>query len=287
VSTSLATSLDTAGESWALVPVSANPAFWEVFARPAASPAWRLVTPQGVADNGGLVAAGTGGSLIVAVRPSQALTFSPLATSTDGGAQWSTGVIDAGVAASPGALAASGGRLLALLHDGTILASSDAGGTWRTLAGPGAVTGSPAGRKCGGVTVTGVSFGVNGGEVLASGTCGTAGTGVFSYSGGGWQQVSLPITGQLVRMMPGIVLVTSGARLYAAWDTPSGWQASAPLAGSGSGMQASGSLAPGGAWGTAAGAPRGDDWRTGTAVALAAVCSARDSRAGRGARWCG
>ena len=78
--TSLATSLATARDSWAVVPVSANPAFWQVFVRPASSPSWQLVTPQGVADNGGLVAAGTGGSLTVAVRPDQGLTFSPLAT---------------------------------------------------------------------------------------------------------------------------------------------------------------------------------------------------------------
>ena len=117
--TSLATSLATAQDSWAVVPVSANPAFWQVFVRPASSPSWQLVTPQGVADNGGLVAAGTGGSLTVAVRPDQGLTFSPLATTANGGARWSTGLIDAGLAAAPDALAASGSQLLALLGDGT------------------------------------------------------------------------------------------------------------------------------------------------------------------------
>jgi hypothetical protein len=244
--TSLATSLETAADSWAVVPVAADPAFWEVFVRPAVSPDWRLVTPQGVADNGGLVAAGTAGSLVVAVRPDQGLTFSPLATSTDGGDQWNTGLIDAGVAATPGALAASGSELLALVRDGTILASSDSGSGWRTLAGPGALAGSPAGRQCGLRAVTNVSFGIKEGEVLAAGTCGTAGTGVFTYSAGGWQRVSLPVSGQLVRMMPGVVLVASGTRLYAAWETPSGWQASAAL--TESGVPASGSYGSGGAW---------------------------------------
>jgi len=243
---SLATSLNTAGNSWAVVPVSADPAFWQILIRPAASTAWQLVTPPGVADNGGLVAAGTGGSLIVAVRPSENLTFSPLATSTDGGAQWRTGLIDASVAATPGALAASGSQLLAVLRGGAILASSDSGGTWRTLAGPGAVADPPAGKQCRVAAVTDVSFGITKGEVLAAGTCGAASTGLFAYAGGRWSQVNLPVSGRVVRMMPNVVLVASGTRLYATWETISGWLASAPLpAGN---VAASGSLATGGVW---------------------------------------
>jgi len=226
--------------------MSANPAFWQVFVRPTAAAAWRLVTPPGVADNGGLVAAGSGGSLAIAVRPSQNLTFSPLAVSTDGGTRWSTGLIDAGVAASPGALAAAGSDMLALLGDGAVLASSDAGSTWRTLAAKGTEGVSTAGRRCGALGVTEVSFGISAGEMLAVGTCGTAGTGVFTYSGGGWRQVSLPVSGRVLRIIPGIVLMASGAQLYAARETGSGWVVSAPL--SADGVAASGSLASGGAW---------------------------------------
>ena len=40
--TPLATSLDTARDSWAVVPMAAKPTFWQVFVRPANSPAWRL-----------------------------------------------------------------------------------------------------------------------------------------------------------------------------------------------------------------------------------------------------
>jgi hypothetical protein len=244
--TPLATSLSTAQDSWAIVPMAANPAFWQVFVRPANSQSWRLVTPPGVADNGGLVAAGTGSSLIVAFRPSQGLTFSPLATSANGGAAWSTGLIDASVAATPGALAAAGSNLLALLGNGAIMASSNAGSTWRILAGAGGLAGSAAGKKCGALGVSDVSFGISEGEVLAAGTCGTAGAGVFAYSAGAWRQVSVPVSGHVVRMMPGLVLVANGERLYAAWDTASGWPVSAPLA-AGS-VVASGSLGPDGAW---------------------------------------
>jgi hypothetical protein len=228
---SLATSLSTAKDSWAIVPVAANPTFWEVFVRPAKSATWRLATPPGVADNGGLVAAaGTGGALTVAVRPSQNLTFTPLASTADAGTAWSTGgPISAGVAASPGALAVSGSQLAALLGNGTIEASSDAGSSWRTLARPGTIAASAAGRKCGTVGVTAVSFGPLPTEVLAAGTCGATGTaGFFDYSPGGWRRLSLPVSGQLVRLSAGTALVRAKAGLTVVW--PGGWVAYAPLA---------------------------------------------------------
>jgi hypothetical protein len=82
--------------------------------------------------------------------------------------------------------------------------------------------------------------------VLAAGTCGAASSGVFAYSAGGWQRVSLPVSGRVVRMLPGVTLLASGSQLYAAWDTASGWSASVPLAAGG--VEASGSLGADGAW---------------------------------------
>jgi hypothetical protein len=243
---SLATSLGTAKESWAIVPMTANPTFWEVFVRPAKSATWQLVTPPGVADNGGLVAAADSGkSLTVAVRPSQDLEFTPVASTADGGANWSAGgPLSAGVAASTGALAVSGSRLAALLGNGTIEASSDAGGSWRTLAKPGAIAASAAGKKCGTVGVTAVSFGPLATDVLAAGTCGATGTtSFFDYSTGsadstssadvGWQRLSLPVSGQLVRLgADDTALVRAKAGLTAVWlgSYATGWYAYAPLA---------------------------------------------------------
>jgi hypothetical protein len=265
---SLATSLATAAESWAVVPMSSDPAFWEVFARPTNSASWRLVTPPGVADNGGIVAsAGAPSSLTVAVRPSQDLLFSPLAATANGGGSWSTGgPIDAAVAASPDALAASAGKLITLLSDGTIETSSDAGATWSTVARPGAIAASPAGKRCSGaVRVTSVSFGMMSSQVLAGGTCGTSGaTALFSYTAGsGWQRVSLPVSGQLVRLTAGTALVLGKAGLTAL-SYGFGWYAYAPLAPSGQArptvltasaalpvsgpVTASGTLPLGGAW---------------------------------------
>jgi hypothetical protein len=218
---SLATSLSTTKDSWAIVPMSSNPTFWEVFVRPAKSATWRLVTPPGIADNGGLVAAtDTESGLTVAVRPSQDLDFTPVASTADAGASWSTdGPISAGVAASPGALAVSGRQLAAVLGNGTIEASSDAGGTWRTLAKPGTIAASPAGQKCGTVGVTSVSFWPIPTDVLAAGSCGATGAaGLFSYSAGdGWQRLSLPVSGPLVRLGADTALVRAKAGLTALW----------------------------------------------------------------------
>ena len=258
-----------------MVPVSADPAFWEVFARPSGSSSWRLVTPPGVADNGGLVASAYGNSsLTVAVRPSDKLVFSPLAATADGGGSWSTGgPIGSAVAASPDALAASAGKLLALLSDGAIETSSDQGSTWSALAAPGAIAASPAGRGCGGaVRVTSISFGIGGAQVLAGGSCGTSGTAVFSYSPGtGWQRLSQPAGGQLIRLTAGVALVRGAAGLSALWygfgwyaysplatpnpvATRNGWDASAPLpvtgrvVASGTLLDGSGPLSAYGTW---------------------------------------
>jgi len=246
-SSPLATSLATGSDSWAIVPMAANPAFWQVFVRASTSATWRLVTPPGVADNGGLVAAEGGSGLTVAFRPSQDLLFSPLASTTDAGAKWSTGgPIDAAVAESPDALAASGGELVTLLTDGTVETSANAGSSWQVIAKPGAIASSAAGRSCGSVTVTSVSFGASGTDVLAGGTCGTSGTtAIFAYSGGSWQRVKLPVTGQLVRLTQGMALVRAKAGLTELSAT--NWNASSPLPVS-STIKASGTLAGGGAW---------------------------------------
>ena len=271
---SMATSVATSAESWAVLPVSADPAFWEVFARPVNSASWKLVTPPGVADNGGLVVSASGASsLAVAFRPSQDLIFSPLAATADGGASWSAGPpLEAAVAASPDAFAAAGNKLAALLTDGAVETSADSGTTWSVIAKPGAIAASPAGKGCGGaVRVTSVSFGLvtvdpNTTDVLAGGTCGTGGAAaLFAYSpGAGWQRVSLPVAGQLVRMSGGLALVQGKSGLSALWrgfgwyayaplststpqPAPTDWSAPAALPASGQ-VIASGELALGGAW---------------------------------------
>ena len=114
--------------------------------------------------------------------------------------------------------------------------------------------------------VTSISFGSVNTEVLAGGTCGTGGTAaVFSYfPGNGWQRLSLPVSGQLVRFTTGTALVEGKAGLAALW-LGTGWtgypgsatasppsaslalSTSAPLPVSGS-ITASGTLPDAGAW---------------------------------------
>jgi hypothetical protein len=264
--------------------MSADPAFWEVFVRPGNSASWKLATPPGVADNGGLVvAAGAAGSLTVAVRPSQDLLFSPLAATANGGATWSAGPpLDAAVAASPGAFAAYGAKLAALLTDGAVEASADAGATWSVIAKPGAIAASAAGKGCGGavrvtsvslvpatISVTSGTVTVTSTDVLAGGTCGSSGAAaLFAYSAGpGWQRVSLPAAGQLVRLAGAMALVQGTSGLSALWrganfgwyayappspastpqPAPTNWSAAAALPASGQ-VIASGTLALDGAW---------------------------------------
>lgn len=233
----MATSTATGGDAWATIPVSAGPAYWQVLARAGNSGTWKLVTPPGVASTGGIVAAaGPAGALTVAVRPSDGLTFSPLAATANGGATWSAGgPVNAAVAASPDALAAAGRNLAAVLSDGTVETSADAGATWSPVAKPGAIAASPAGKGCGGaVRVDALSFWMGTAELTAAGTCGTAGvTAEFAYSpGGGWQRLRLPVTGPVLRLAGGMSLIAGKAGLTALWRG-TGWHAYTDAPGTG------------------------------------------------------
>jgi hypothetical protein len=190
---SLATSQQDAGETWAVVVMGGSSAahnnFWQIFTRPAKSLRWTLATPPGAADNGGLAVTDVGGhSLVAAVRPSQALTFTPLAASRDGGAHWSqSGLLSSGLADFPSAFAgAPGGSLIALNQQGTAELAARAGAAWTRLASERSVAASPAGRACGLAGLTAAAFGPSGGALLA-GACTRPGrVGIFASAGGTW-----------------------------------------------------------------------------------------------------
>jgi hypothetical protein len=81
------------------------------------------------------------------------------------------------------------------------------------------------------VHVSSVSFGPIPSQVLAAGDCGTTGAaGLFSYSAGdGWQPVTLPVSGPLVRLGAGTALVRAQDGLTALWaDDALHWYAYAP-----------------------------------------------------------
>jgi hypothetical protein len=243
-------SVGATGAGWAIVEMGGSAAnqdnFWELFVRPTGTSPWRLATPAGVADNGGLEAAGTGGSLVAGFRPSQDLTFSPLAATGNDGATWSaSGPVSPGLADTPDALASgSGGQLIALTGGQTAELGTNTGKTWTRLASVRALSATPAGRDCGLTGFTAATFARSEVPMLAGG-CSRPGTaGIFADHGGSWQEagpaVPRPLAGENIGVLRltatgnGVVaLLQAGsgasASLIAAWPDAGGWALSAPL----------------------------------------------------------
>jgi hypothetical protein len=272
------------GSGWAIVEMGGSAAqhnnFWELFVRPAGSPRWRLATPPGVADNGGLEVAGSGGgSLVTGFRPSQDLTFSPLAVSSDGGASWSpSGPVSPGLADAPDGLAAgSGGRLIALTGNGEAELGTGLGAAWTRLSSARSLAATPAGRACGLTGLTAAAFGSSGAPMLGA-NCDRPGiAGIFSDSGGAWHAAGPAVPAALAREDIDVLMLTSdgaapgadlvallragsgaGATLTAAWSADGGsrWTLSAPLR-LGGGQLVSAATGPGGSLGIVLNAGRG------------------------------
>ena len=248
----LATSLVTGAGTWAVVVMGGSVAsldnFWQLFARPAGSSRWQLVTPPGTADNGGLVLADAGGSLIAGFRPSQYLTYTPLTLTRDAGRAWSsTGPLDAALANVPDALAAApgSGTLLALTAGGTAELAAPGYTSWTTLATQRSLAATPAGRRCGLQDLTAAAFAPPGTPLLG-GSCGRPGTtGIFADTGGTWHAAGPALPAALAGQSVHVLRLTStasntvallaagtgsGASLLAAWSADGGhWTVSPPL----------------------------------------------------------
>jgi hypothetical protein len=273
------------GASWTVVQMGASSAqednFWQVFVRPTATASWRLVTPLGVADNGGLVVASSGsGSLVTAFRPSQLLTYTPLAASSDNGANWSSaGPLNAGLASAADALAAGpGGQLFALTSGGTKAELGQRlGTTWTRLATLSSLNATPAGRACEVTGLTAAAF--SGGTPLLAASCGRPGVaGIFAHTDGAWHAAGPTVSGETIDVLglassgTGLVALlraTSGtsASIIAAWYGGGRWTLSSPLR-IGAGKLASTAIGPGGSvgvtWNAVKGATLagpGDAWR--------------------------
>ncbi len=266
----LATALASPAGTWAAVVMGGSAAqhnnFWQLFVNPAGTSQWKLVTPPGTADNGGLVlAAGGGQSLITAFRPSQLLTFTPLSQTEDGGQAWSAiSPLDAALAATPAAMALQpgGDRLLALTADGSVDEAVAGSAAWHVLATAQTVAATAAGRRCGLRALTAAAW-TPSGQPLLAGTCTRPGmVGVFGYDSGTWQAAGpvLPasLTAQHVTAVrlatddsQTVALVTTragqSASLIAAWtsNASANWTTSRPLRLRGA-APASASFGPGG-----------------------------------------
>jgi hypothetical protein len=273
---SLATSLVTTAGAWTVVPMGGSPAFWQLFRYPPTATGWSVVTPPGVADNGGLVLADPGGqSLVAGFRPSKDLAFTPLAATADSGKTWSPGILDAALADVPDALAAGpGGHLLALLGNGTAVQSASTTGAagWSPLTSERALAAAPDAHACALRGLTAAAFSTSGVPLLA-GDCARPGTaGIFALAGGAWHAVGPALPPSLAgHAVSTLRLATSGGRtvallqsgtgraanLLAAWTTDAGahWTLAAPLALGGAHVRSAGLGAGGALWLMLAGGP--------------------------------
>jgi hypothetical protein len=252
--TPLATSAQTSGGSWATIPMGRldQPVntFWQLLFRRAGATSWsNQVKATATATNGGLVLASSGRRwLTVGVRPSIDLTFTPLISTSDAARSWSTGLITAGLAARPDALAVDAdGQALALANKrGTteVLSSTGDLSTWRLLVSQGALANVGRGQSCelGALTAVGYLRG----RALVGGSCGRPGVvGLFAQRNGGWHlagpalprsleqgRVEVLALGATTRATSALLAVLGGAKptLVAAWSGPGArWRTSPPL----------------------------------------------------------
>ena len=241
---SLATSLVTTNGTWAVAVMGGSAAnhnnFWQLFVRPTGTSTWRLATPPGVASNGGLVLASVAsGSMLAGFRPSEDLSYSPLAITKNNGKAWSPGLLDAALADVPDALAAdqASGRFLALLTGGTADISRAGGKAWTRLATRPALAASSAGSRCRLGSLTAVAFSPTSKPMLG-GSCSRPQTaGIFSYSSGSWQLAGPQLPAAYAHQSISVLRLTttgetttallaardaSSTRLVAAWSTDGG-----------------------------------------------------------------
>ncbi len=248
---SLATSADYPDGSWAVLVMGGSAAqhnnFWQVFVRPGQAGAWKLATPPGAASNGGITVAAEGGpALAAAIRPSQDLSFSPVASSSDNGAKWAqAGLLDAPLAGYADALgAAPDGGLIALTRTGDVELRAHSGAAWTRLASQHAVA-VAAGRGCLPVRLTSVAYSPSG-VPLVAGACTREGqAGIFRLAGGHWSRTGPVLPAALARRdvevlqmartghtVAALLAVGRGpaARLLGAWSNQDGtsWRLSQP-----------------------------------------------------------
>jgi hypothetical protein len=230
LSTPLATSLPSAGGSWALLPAGASSGeehFWELLHRGTGSARWSLATPPGVQDNGGLAIAAAGSTLLAGFLPSYNLLFSPLTLTTDGGATWTSLPVPlpSGLVGVPDSLAqGSGGTLYALLakDGGEVVLGNTPGGEWRSLTTARALATLPVASGCGLTSIDAIA-GTSPEGVLAGGACTHAGQiGEYAYAYGSWRAAAPP-TPAALRGDPSraLWLVSTGTTTFTLVDFPS------------------------------------------------------------------
>lgn len=260
----LPASTETQADSWAVLPMGQLDdqvnTFWQLLHAAPGSSTWSSVTPQGVADNGGIVAApGVGtASISVGFLPSQLLRFSPLSVSTTSGRTWSPAFLPGALASSPNALASGPDGSLAVVGS-AVLHQSVSQSKWSrlvTVAGLARVAPS-----CDVTALNAVAVTPEGGALVGA-ACRDGHVGLFTSATGNWHADAATLKGSwqdatttVVRLQGGtvrptaLVLAAQGghrAVFVLTQGTNDNWSVSSPLAlGSNSSLRAS-AVSPGG-----------------------------------------
>lgn len=191
----LNSSLQVAGAQWAVLPMGdlgkVSDTFWQLVVLRSGATRWSLVTPPGVADNGGLVAAAGSHMLLSGFEPSQDLRFSPIAATSDVGQHWSPGILSSPLARVPDALslAASGGAL-ALVDQPTssLLSSSGDLSSWRPVLTASRLAKEAGVARCGPNRLDAVAA-APGGTLLGVACAKPGIVGIYEQGGSSWRPV--------------------------------------------------------------------------------------------------
>ncbi len=254
----LESGISTSADSWVIIPMGdlsdRNNTFWQLFHAAPGSSHWSLVTPPGVADNGGLVAgagAGAGaGSILAGILPSNLLRFSPLSQSGNGGTSWSPRFFPTGLALLPDALAyqaaAPGGALAVTGGGARALVAPSSLSSWSTLVSASDLR--RVSRACGVSSLDAVAILPTGAPLVAAGCDRGGQVGLFTRTTGRWQASGPMLQGSLRGTATEVLrLAVTGSTttalvwasraghraLVAFWGSGGGrWTASSPLAAS-------------------------------------------------------
>ncbi len=247
----MVSAVSTSSDSWVTFPMGdlSDPSntFWELFHAAPGSSTWSLVTPPGVADNGGLIASVSSGAAVVGVVPSDLLRFSPLAQSANSGTSWVPAFLPGALARLPDALAydaAAPGGVIAVLGGGRALSAPVGLTAWSPL-----VTATTLSRVSPGCSVDGLDGATllpSGAPLIATGCRRGGQVGLFTRTAQTWRSAGLTLGGvfrgaatTVLRVQSTaaattvLALASRGARraLLALWRSGSApWSAARPLA---------------------------------------------------------
>jgi hypothetical protein len=198
-----------------------NDLFWQLFVSRGSGNHWTLVTPPGVADNGGLVTAtnAAGTTALIGFGASQGLDFSPLAMTSTAGKTWNQGGLTEALTPVPSAVTlGTGGRALALVRgsEQSVLTRSGNLTDWKTLVTQEALSATPAGKSCGIASLDAVGFDQSN-VALVGASCRRPDTpGVFMDSDSEWHLADIPIPNGLVDDSFAVARLNASSALFLA-----------------------------------------------------------------------